>query len=453
MQEETVLRKFSAITVLLAFLVTLTGCHKRPEKVQQKKQEEPALTIAYDNSKYGDAWIKAISDDFSKEKNIKVKLVADSKLNQKAAAQLKSGKNVPDIMFLSATNWQSWASMGYLCDLSGLYDKKVGYNETLKQKIKADYLRFCSCSGKYYIVPWDDGVTGFIYNKTMFAENNWSIPKTMKDFYALLGQIKAKGIIPIAWSGSEISDWNYAVRTWWAQSEGHDGMTSYLALPSPEAYMQQGRITALENFRNIACDVTNNIPDVLNIDANKAEKQFFSSKAAMLLGGSWIETKAAGNIPNGFELGIMQFPAVDNAKEPEINVSDTGGFAVIPSKSTHKDAAKEFLLYSSTDSMLKLYSKTTSSPRPFNYEISDYDGLSNFGQDVFNIWKKNNNLYMLSNNPMYYGKFGDWPSADPPLLQIYSGQELPKKVVEDTYNYVKSNWNSNQLTGTSENLQ
>ncbi|MEG6572216.1 extracellular solute-binding protein [[Clostridium] cellulosi] len=437
------LKKFLSISLLTVFLITMAAGCKKPEKVQQKKQEQPVLTIAYDNSKYGDAWIKAISDAYSKENKIKVKLVADSKLNQKAGALLKTGKNVPDIMFLSFTNWQDWASKGYLYDLSGLYGAKIGYNETLKQKIKADYLNFCSYNGKYYIIPWDDGVTGFIYNKTMFRENNWSIPKTMEDFYVLLGQIKAKGIIPIAWSGSEISDWNYAIRTWWAQCEGHDGMVSYLALSSPEAYKQQGRITALENFRDIACDITNNIPDVLNIDANKAEKQFFSSKAAMLLGGSWIETKAAGNIPNGFELGIMQFPAVANAKEPEINVSDAGGFAVIPSKATHKDAAKEFLRYSSTDSMLKLYSQITSSPRPFNYEMSVYDGLSDFGQDVFNIWKKNNNLYMLSKNPLYYGKFGDWPTVASPLLQIYSGQISPQKVVDDNYEYVKTNWNSN----------
>lgn len=428
--------------VIIAVIVSssvISGCHKS-ESYSGKKANK-ALTIAYDNSKYGDTWIKSITAEYKKiNKDTEIKLVSDSNLTQKAANILKSdGNDIPDVMFISETNWQYWASKNYLYDLTDLYNTEIDSKKTLQQKIKPEYLNHCKYDGNYYIVPWDTGVAGFVYNKTMFEAHNWQVPTTMQDFFSLLEQIKAAGIIPVAWDGSDIGDWNYAVRTWWAQSEGRDNMNSYLALQSPEVYLQNGRTESLKLFERLTTDYTNNIDDVLNSDSNKAERLFYNSKAAMLLGGSWTEANTARIIPKDFRIGIMNFPAIDNAKDPNINVSVSGGFAAIPIKSGNKTLAKDFLRFTSTDTMLELYAKTTSSPRPFDFNFKNTSGLSDFGLNVMNIWD-NGNFYMISDNPLYYNNFGDWPNSNATLLQIFSGQLSPEEAVKENYDYVKSNW-------------
>lgn len=430
-------RSISIILISVLLLAVVTGCQN--EKKAVKSQNQVVLTIKYDDSIYGTEWIEKISDKFKKaNKNIQVKLIPDSKINQTATALLESGKNLPDIMFLQNTNWEYWASKDYLYDLTGLFTSVVDGGKTLLSKIKPDCIKHCEYEGRYYAVPWDDGVAGLLYNKTMFETNGWNVPTTMTEFYELLDKIKLSGIVPIAWDGNNISDWNYAVRTWWAQSEGRNNINTYLALQSPEVYLQTGREESLKIFEKIVTDAKNNMQDVLNADQAKAQKLFFSSNAAMLLGGSWIAAKNA--IPANFKIGIMRFPSIDNANDAEINVSAGGGFAVVPSKAANKKSAVEFLRFMSTDKMLMLYCEITSSPRPFNFKFSEDAKLNDFGREVMQIWEKDDNLYMFSDNQKYYNLFGDWPMSGFPYLQIYSGKKTPHETVEENYEYVKANW-------------
>jgi N-acetylglucosamine transport system substrate-binding protein len=440
--EVNVLKKIiCALTSCAMILAVGAGCHKKEVTVPKSTNQE--LTITYYDGIYGSDWIQAIAHAYElKNPSVKIKLEPDSKLDQKASAILENYQNVPDIMFLSNTNWEYWASKGYLSDLTGLFKTDVDNGKTLIQKIQPDYLTHCKLNGKYWVVPWDDGVPGFIYNKDMFNENNWQVPATMQDFYTLLPKIKAAGIVPIAWSGDNISDWNYAVNSWWAQIEGFDGVNDYLKMGSPEVYHQQGRLDALQEFYQLVGDKSNSIDNALGTDSSNASEQFFDSKAAMLLGGSWVSSQIGDALPKDFNMGIMQFPSVDGASDATINVDAAGGFAAIPLLAQHKSIAEDFLRFMSTDAMLELYTSITSSPRPFIYDAASAEGLDDFGKSVMNIWQKNNNVYLFSASPLYYSVFSDWPVSGAPYLEILSGVESPVQAFDENYEYVKSNWSA-----------
>ncbi len=436
------LKKIICTLVCCALIFSVSeGCQKKEKPTP--KPNDHTLTVTYYDGIYGSNWIKAIVNAYKiKNPSITVKLEPDSKLDQEAGAILESYNNEPDIMFLSNTNWEYWASKGYLYDLSGLFGATVDNGKSLVKKIQPDYLKHCSYNGKYWVVPWDDGVPGILYNKDMFAENNWAVPETMQELDELLPQIKAAGIAPFAWSGDDISDWNYAVNAWWAQLAGRDGVNTYLQMKSPEVYHQPMKLEALEEFFQLAGDKSNSINDAIDTDSATAYQQFFDSKAAMMIGGSWIESEAGSAESNGFNLGIMQFPAIDGAKDALINVEASGGFAVIPSLSQHKGIAEDFLTFMSTDEMLKLYTSVTSSPRPFVYDAASSDNLDDFGKSVMNIWQAGDNVYLFSNSPLYYSAFSDWPANGEPYAQILTGILTPQQAFDENYEYVKNNWNS-----------
>ena len=217
-------------------------------------------------------------------------------------------------------------------------------------------------------------------------------------------------------------------------------MEAYLAMGSPGVYLQQGRIDALSQFQKLVADKKNSMDNVIAADSSAAQNLFFSSKAAMLLSGSWIESEAGANIPKDFSMGIMRTPVTADAKDKKINVDAAGGFAVIPSSSQNIASAKDFLRFMSTDKMLELYTKVTSSPRPFYYNAAETKGLSNFGKSVMYIWQTSKKLYLFSKNPIYYGVFSDWPKDGTPYMQIYSGLKTPGNAVWENYEYVKTNW-------------
>jgi N-acetylglucosamine transport system substrate-binding protein len=435
-----VLKKiFCIITSVSLILTTFSGC--RAKSTSPSKVNSRVLTIYYYDKDYGSDWIKAIANEYkNKNPDVTINLKADSNLEKNVGKLLESSGDVPDILFLPNTNWQYWASKNYIVNLSDLFDTVIDNNTTLKQKIQPDYLKHCTYNKGYWVVPWEDGVTGFIYNKALFRKNDWIVPSTMKEFYELLVKIKAAGVVPIAWDGKDFSVWSYAVNNWWAQYEGISSMKTYLKMGSPEVYKQEGRTAALTEFKTIVDDKTNSMDDVLNTDSTQALKLFFNSKAAMLLGGSWTACKASSYIPAGFEMGIMRIPKIDGAKDANVNYEAAGGFAAIPSASQHISLAKDFLKFSSTDSMLKLYTKITSSPRPFIYDAINSEGLSNFGKSAVDIWESSEKLYMFSESPIYYNVFSDWPHNGLPYLQIFTGAITPEEAVEENYNYVKSYW-------------
>ena len=187
-----VLKKLSCILLCVTVgLGAFSGCRRADVKIQDTKKEN-VLTIAYYNGKYGSKWIHAIADAYKRgHRGIKIKLQADLDIDQKAGALLESSENVPDILFLSNTNWQSWVQKGYIEDLTGLFKTVVDNGVTIEGKIQYQCLTHCKYKGRYWAMPWDDGVTGFVYNKTMFKKNKWAVPKTMKEFYALLPKIKS----------------------------------------------------------------------------------------------------------------------------------------------------------------------------------------------------------------------------------------------------------------------
>lgn len=441
--EADVQKKISCL--LLSFVLCLglfSGCKKQTPPAP--KPNPRTLTVYYYKGVYGSKWIEDIAGAYrAKHPDVTIILKGDQNLDKKAGGILESYNDEPDILFLPNTNWEVWASKGYLDNLTDLFNSKVD-GKTLKSKIVPDYLTHCTYGGKYWAVPWEDGVTGFVYNKTMFSQNGWQVPKTMQEFYALLPKIKAAGIVPIAWDGADIGDWGNIVEDWWAQAEGRGGMETYLRLSSPGVYQQNGRADALMLYGDIVSDKSNGMQNAITANRSNSFGLFFSSKAAMLPGGSWTECEAGSQIPRGFEMGLMRAPAVGGAKDPDIDVAAAGGFAVVPQASQHASIAKDFLRFMSSDAMLDLYTRDTSSPRPFIYDTEDVEGLSDFGRSAMDIFRDDDSLYMFSSNPLYYDVFGDWPATGAPYVQIYSGLTTPEMAVEENYNYALYNWSSAQ---------
>ncbi|MFC5403238.1 ABC transporter substrate-binding protein [Cohnella soli] len=446
------MKRNATVSIALATILGLTACqsgNSEPKGTGESaptasgKVQETTLKVSYFKGGFGEEWIKQSAAAFEKaHPGVTVQLEGDPGITEKMGPRLESGANLPDVAFVLRTGWQRWAIKGYLADLSDIYAAEIDNGKTLKDKLQPGIADYGQIQSKYWVVPWTDGATGLVYNAQMFEDNGWSVPTTTKELEDLLPKIKEKGIAPFAWGGKVMSYWDFPVVGWWAQYEGTEGMETYKKMESPDVYGEQGRLKALEEFEKLIMDESNSIQGAAAMDHIQSQMAFLQGKAAIIPNGGWIETEMKNSAPAGFRMKMMQLPAIEGAKDAKVNNTMGGDFAIVPAKAKNAELGKEFLKFISTDEMLKLFTEKTGSVRPFVYDAGSVPGLSEFSKSVIDIWQNSKNLYLYSENPIYYSKFYDWPLAGAPYMMIYQGDETAKSAFEGNWSYAKENWDS-----------
>ena len=431
-------KKLLSILLAAALIPGFSACSLTSGKNVAPQEE---LKISYYNVKYGDNWIKSLTEAYKKQHpNVKITLIGDSHLNSSIVYSLMSGTDEPDIAFVSQTNWELWANDGYLTDLTGLYNTVTDDGKSFKDKLQPDLADYGEYKGVYRVVPWGDGVAGLIYNKKMFDQNGWNVPTTVNELDSLMDNIKYINIAPFAWSGADMGYWGSAVNGWWTQYEGVAGMQDYLKMDKPDVYNQSGRLAALVAFQNVIKDPHNSIEDPEKIDAKTAISNFYSGKAAMMPGGYLTLMETKYKPPKDFKMLMMRLPAVAGAKQPYTCGALAGNFAFIPSNAKNVKLAKDFLIFMASDKALSLFTQDTGSPAPFTYEAELTPGLDDLALSEAKLWRDSGKVYMYSKNPVYYNDFLDWPCGGSPLMQIYAGSETAQQAFERNYSYAMANW-------------
>ena len=95
---------------------------------------------------------------------------------------------LPDIMIGKAQDVATYAPQGILAEIDSQY-LDAGL-DAARENVTID--------GKTYGLVYNALYQGVYYNKDMFAENGWEIPKTIDELQAIIDDCKAKGITPFA---------------------------------------------------------------------------------------------------------------------------------------------------------------------------------------------------------------------------------------------------------------
>ena len=142
---------------------------------------------------------------------------------------------------------------------------------------------------------------------------------------------------------------------------------------------------------------------------------------------------------------LMPTPFIDNDHKVRMNWTASGDFAIIPKDipEANKQLAKDFLLFLAREDQLQAYTKTTGSPRGFYYDLdSIVKDLTPFAQSVVNNYKNIVNIYMYSNNPLYYKNLANsWPASGSPYGLIADG-ESARSVYQMEIDKAKSEWDT-----------
>ena len=304
---------------------------------------------------------------------------------------------LPDIMIGKAQDVATYAPQGILGEIDAAYlDKGL---DAARENVTID--------GKTYGLVYNALYQGVYYNKTMFAENGWEVPKTQEDLQAIIDDCNAKGITPFA---------SHMVDTWSIGNVTMQFMMNDVFNNDPTwgDKFRAGEVSFAEDkaaqtayeYNKLIFD--NTYPETFSTEQTDCDAKMVLGEAAMKVSGSW-SIQHFLDIDESFDFGIFPFPnQTGDSKlifEPNIAIMTSAETehqdavnCVLDVLSGDKELAVEILDFTKTAPMLKDVVPTFPNPSQ-----EDIDAYASKGMIVD---------VTLGNNQLVWGGFQEENAAD-----------------------------------------
>jgi N-acetylglucosamine transport system substrate-binding protein len=408
------------LALLSAFCVSCTIASPTEESGSGAKTTLKVMVYA---AGFGMNWIEDAIKIYNEDHpNVKVVADGDSLAFDSIKQKLEAGNCPYDVILVVSDNYSQFVAKGYLEDLSDLYETTIsGTTTKVKDIIPQQIFEGKAVEGKPYSVPWQQNpASGLIYNVELFKKYNWTLPKTMDEFWALADKISTDTsgrVAPLTFGGADGNgylSWNLC--QWLCEYYGYDGMLDFLKLASPEAYNVQGegRKKIYETLARLTRGKTTGGADIslkgsVGATAITAQTNFVNAKAAMIVCGNWFPTEMLPytSITN-FEAGYCPMPHINADKKSGDQKEDTsmirfstdGNMMAVPSTSKQKALAKDFLAYMyTTKSYSSFVSDNNGLLRPVVNLAADSSSFNDFSKASYDYFYAGGNaktIYQVS---------------------------------------------------------
>ena len=412
---------------------------------------------------------------------------------------IEQGARINTIDLYIGTMYAFYSRTQFLEPLDDLLKEKAdGETKTLGEKF-GTAISYKS-NGKTYALPWQSSISGMVYNKKMFADNGWTVPRTTDELVSLADAIRAKNLKN---DGDTVTPfisfangyWNYMITPWWAQYEGYENFNNFweakyvkpdgsIDQPSNMVWRQEGRLEALKVLEALIAPDNSLYPGSNSHSHTDAQTFFANGKAAMMANGAWLEVEAGKDMSNfammktpvlsslGTKLGISEAQltatidyvdgttttAPAGVTEEQIARirearsmawSESGNFhVVIPKYSDVKGAAKEFLKFFYSDKGLRIMEDYihTVSFMEFDKGESDTSKFSSFEKSAAEVQQNATYLFKKMSYPLFHLTDIEEAWATNPALTLANSNKSSRLTAEQLFNQYATNMTGSRWT-------
>ncbi|MCI9082598.1 MAG: extracellular solute-binding protein [Lachnospiraceae bacterium] len=361
--------------------------------------EEVTLTVLAGQSTT-DAGIEDMIDEALAERYPEITLEWEcvdwgNDFQPKMQQYMQSG--LPDLMIGKAQDVATYAPQGILGEIDSEYlDRGL---DAARENVTLD--------GKTYGMVYNALYQGVYYNKKMFEENNWEVPKTQEDLKKIIDDCNAKGIKPFA--SHMVDTWsigNVTMQFMMNDVFNKDAKWGDKFRAGEVSFSDSKEAQTAYEYNKLIFD--NTFPETFSTEQTDCDAKMVQGEAAMKVSGSWSIQNFL-DIDENFTFGIFPFPnQTGDSKlifEPNITIMTSAESEhqdainkVLDVLTSDKELAVEILDYTKTASMLK--DVTPTFPNPSQEDIDKYASM-NMIVDV-----------TLGNNQLVWGGFQEENAKD-----------------------------------------
>jgi len=317
--------KAIALTVIMSVLL-LAACGNN-EKSSGSKDGSIELSFWNswsEDSPENDVMLERV-EAFQKEHpeiTLKMESIPPDQYKTKLKTQA-AGKQLPDLI-------QTWpgAELRPLVEggvLMPIDDIAGEWKDTM---IPSDILADYAIDGKQYAIPGNKVFTSIIYyDKDMVAKAGFEeFPTTYEDFKVLVEKLAKEDVNPIALGNK--AKWplqSVYMSTIGDRVTGSEFLEQVLA--GEKKFTDKEFVDALGIMAELA-ELNAFNSDANSIDDNQASDYFLQGKSAMFVNGTWALSGLISSAPEGKNIGVAKFPAVEGGKGEPGNVSGVTGWGI-----------------------------------------------------------------------------------------------------------------------------
>lgn len=253
-------------------------------------------------------------------------------------------EDYPDIIGIGGDiNYSNFLDADLFMDISdfdGIQDVKQAYLDMDKE------LEFVPKEG-VYALPFAGNAAGVLYNKDMFEEHGWKIPKTWSEFTALCDEIEAAGIQPLY----------FGFKDTWTCLAPWNALAVGLADSDTCNQVNLGNTTFAESYKDVAVKMKELLnysqPNPYAYGYNDACTAFAREESAMYVIGSYAVPQIKSVNPD-MNIDSFVFPANEDEADNVLNSGIDLQFSVMKN-CENKEAAYEVLRYLYEDETIQIY--------------------------------------------------------------------------------------------------
>lgn len=198
-----------------------------------------------------------------------------------------------------------------------------------------------------YAVPYAANAAGVLYNRSMFRQHGWQIPKTWSEFTELCNTIEIAGIKPLY----------FGYKDTWTTLAPWNALAVGLADADVCSQVNAGNTTFAESYRETA-EKTKALLQYAEANPyaysyNDACTAFARGESAMYIIGSYAVPQIQSVNPD-MDIDSFPFPANDNEADNMLTSGVDLQFSVMK-ECDNKDAAYEVLNFLFNDETIQIY--------------------------------------------------------------------------------------------------
>jgi multiple sugar transport system substrate-binding protein len=297
----------------------------------------------YSNKDTDTKAMQAVVDAFTAKTGIAVKVnTVDHNTFQQQISSYLQGTPDDTFTWFAGYRMRFFAKQGLATDLSDLWSK-IGSNfsDAFKASSTGD-------DGKQYFVPFYNYPWVVIYRKSVFADKNYTVPKTWDEFKALATKMQGDGLIPLAFGDKD--GWP-AMGTFDILNMRLNGYKFHVDLMAGKEKWTDPKVASVFAKWKELIPFNGDMAAALGRTWQDTANLLVQKKAGMYFLGTFAGQQATAPADHD-DLDFFPFPTLGTQYDTELGIdAPIDGFmmtAKSPTLAADKDAAMAFLEYLST---------------------------------------------------------------------------------------------------------
>jgi N-acetylglucosamine transport system substrate-binding protein len=310
--------------------------------------DAPLDVVIFDGG-YGDEYALFHEEMYKKRyPQADVKHTATTQIAQEMQPRFVAG-NPPDVLDDSGAQKIEYAvlvSEGQLADLGPLLDAPSWDDPNVKVRdtLLPGVVEQGTFGDKFLALNYVYETYAIWYSKPLFEQRGWQIPTTWDEMMALCAQIKAAGIAPFAYGGTNAADYVLDLNLGAAIKQGGMDVVRRIDNLEPGSWTQDTVLAATQGVEQMVRDGYF-MPGSEALKHTEAQTAWTEGRAAFYVSGSWLENEMKGIAPPDFGMAMAPVPVLDNGSAMPVTALRTqpSEAFMVPARAANVNGGMEYL--------------------------------------------------------------------------------------------------------------